>query len=70
MPKDERDIQGIENRKTNLDINKDEDDSKRGMGIANDETTPNTLISDDSKNTIAEQDHFGSDNNPDSGRAR
>ena len=70
MPKDERDIQGIGNRKTNLDINMDEDDSRRGMGIANDETTPNTLISDDSRNTIAEQDHFGSDNNPDSGRAR
>jgi hypothetical protein len=70
MANDERDTQGIGNRKTNLEINKDEDDSRRGMGIANDETTPNTLISDDSKNTIADQDHHGSDNNPNSGRAR
>lgn len=31
---------------------------------------PPTLISDDSKNTIAEQDHEGSDNNPNSSRVR
>lgn len=70
MEKDKRDVQGIGNRKTNLDLNKDDPDSRRGMGIANDETTPRTLISDDSKNTIGELNHEGNDNKPDRSRTR
>ena len=41
-----------------------------GEDIPYADNIPPTLISGDSKNTIAEQGHEGSDNNPDSSRVR
>jgi len=46
------------------------DGTQIGRDIPYASNIPPTLISDDSKNTIAEQDHEGSDNSPNGSRGR
>lgn len=68
MPEENKESTGLDNKHSNL--RRGEEGVRTGMGIANDVEETSAQISDDSRNMVAEQDHHGSDNAPDTGRTR
>lgn len=71
MPDKENESTGFDNKHSNLQsYDADGEPAKTGLGIANDVEEPRAPITDDSRNTVAEQDHHGRDNSPSGGRAR
>jgi len=71
MPNEKTDTPGFNSKDEKVQQeNSPKQDTTIGEDIPYASNIPPTLISDDSKNTIAEQDHQGSDNNPDRSRVR
>ena len=70
MPKEKANASDPNSKRIEEIENSAETDMKIGQDIPYADNIPPTLISNDSKNTIAEQGHEGSDNSPDTGRVR
>ena len=70
MSNEKTDIKTFDSKHTEQEEDSPKQDAMIGEDIPYGSNIPPTLISDDSKNTVAKQDHEGSDNNPDSSRVR